>query len=56
MLRGLTRRLLSVREILGGRIFRTRAELPSRWEQYYEGVVQTRVLAVNRGHELKYAY
>jgi len=52
----LTRRLLSVKEILGGRIFRTRAELPSRWAQYYDGAVRTRVMAVNRGHELVYAY
>ena len=56
MLRGLTRRLMSVKEILGGRIFRSRAELPPRWEQYYNGSVRTRVMAVNRGHELTYAY
>jgi len=30
--------------------------LPPRWEQYYDGAVQTRMMAVNQGHELTYAY
>jgi hypothetical protein len=41
---------------LAERLFRTRITLPSRWAQYYEGVIRTRALAVNRRHTLKYAY
>ena len=56
MLCGLTTHLLSVEEVLGGRIFRSRVELPARWGAYYDGLVETRALGVNRRHELKLAY
>lgn len=56
MLKGLARRLLTVEDMLGARIFRTRMALPPRWAAYYDGAVRTRVLPVNRRHELTYAY
>jgi hypothetical protein len=56
MLVGLTDRPLTVEEVLRGRLFRSRVELPPRWSAYYDGLVETRVQAVNRKHELKYAY
>jgi transposase-like protein len=56
MLVGLTERPLTAAEVLTGRLFRTRVELPPRWSMYYDGAVETRVQAVNRRHELKYAY
>ncbi|MBK6897816.1 MAG: hypothetical protein IPH09_00600 [bacterium] len=43
-------------DILKERLFRTRIELPEVWSRYYEGGVETAALAVNRRHELKYAY
>ncbi len=56
MLRGLTDRVWTVREILSERIFATRLELPERWEMYYRSEVQTRALEINKRHELKYAF
>ncbi|MDO9171780.1 MAG: hypothetical protein Q7W29_08110, partial [bacterium] len=56
MLRGATERVLTVRDILKVRLFRTRIELPASWSQYYEGGVETVALAVNRRHGLKYAF
>jgi hypothetical protein len=56
MLRGLADRVLEVGDLLRQRIFRTHADLPARWAAYYSGEVRTRALAVNRRHELKYAY
>jgi hypothetical protein len=55
MLRGLTERVLGVKEILGERIFRSKVELPQRWNRYYRREVETRALDINRRHELKYA-
>jgi hypothetical protein len=56
MVKGLIDRPLQVEEILQERLFRTRIALPARWADYYDGQVKTRILAVNRGHDLKYAY
>jgi hypothetical protein len=56
MLYGLTRQPWQPEEALAERLFRTRITLPPRWAQYYEGVIRTRALAVNRRHNLKYAY
>jgi transposase-like protein len=56
MLRGATERVLSVRDILEERLFRTRIELPERWSRYYERGIETAALAVNRRHGLKYAF
>jgi transposase-like protein len=56
MLYGLTTQPWQPEEVLAERLFRTRITLPSRWAQYYEGVIRTRALAINRRHTLKYAY
>ena len=53
---GLTDRRLAVEDILNGRIFRTRMELPVSWGMYYDRKVETRALARNREHDLSYAY
>jgi hypothetical protein len=47
---------LEVPEILNARIFRAHVELPPRWAQYYERTVDTRAIARNRRHSLKYAF
>jgi transposase-like protein len=56
MLRGLCRGILSAREMLAERLFRTRCSLPARWDAYYGGRIDTRALGTNSRHELKYAY
>ncbi|HRX52779.1 MAG TPA: hypothetical protein P5571_15530, partial [Candidatus Krumholzibacteria bacterium] len=56
MLKGVTDRLWSVRDVLGERIFRTRMDLPDCWNRYYERSVSTVGLGRNRHHTLKYAY
>jgi transposase-like protein len=56
MLRGAVDRVLGVRDVLRERLFRTRIGLPESWSRYYEGGVETAALAVNRRHELKYAF
>ena len=56
MKKGLLDRRLTVREILGRRLFPDRIGLPRRWREYYERAVETRGLTRNRRHELKYAY
>jgi hypothetical protein len=55
MLIGLCGRRLTVREIVGRRLFWAKVGLAGRWRQYYWGEVETRALKVNRRHELKYA-
>ena len=55
MMVGLLDRRLTEEEVLARRLFVSRIELPPLWRQYYWRRVQTRVLPVNRGHELKYA-
>ncbi|MBK6898632.1 MAG: hypothetical protein IPH09_04965 [bacterium] len=44
MLRGATDRVLTVRDIMKERLFRTKIELPARWSLYYEGGVETAAL------------
>ena len=56
MLLGLTDRRLTVEEILERRIFPDHVEMPPRWKQYYGREVETVALAVNRRHELKFAF
>ncbi len=56
MMKGITDRPLTPEEIFSERIFRTHADLPPRWAEYYDRAVETRPLRVNRKHELKYAY
>jgi hypothetical protein len=56
MLKGLTQRLLDVKGILAGRLFRTRIPLPPSWSDYYDRRVVTPALGVNRIHKLIYAY
>jgi hypothetical protein len=47
---------LELEGLLGQRIFRTRTEMPPRWARYYDRVVETRGLPINKRHELNYAY
>jgi hypothetical protein len=56
MKKGLLERRLSVREILGRRLFPGRIRLPRRWREYYERAVETVELVRNRRHALKYAF
>jgi hypothetical protein len=56
MEKGLTTEPLTPDGILDGRLFRTQAELPPRWAQYYDRMVETRALDTNTRHELKYNY
>jgi hypothetical protein len=55
MAAGICKRALTVRDVLAMRLFPSQVRLPSRWREYYWGRVQTAALAVNRGHELRYA-
>ena len=55
MERGMMARPMDLEEVLSGREFRSRTELPSRWSEYYASTVITRGLARNRTHELSYA-
>ncbi|MFO7652256.1 MAG: hypothetical protein R6X25_00365, partial [Candidatus Krumholzibacteriia bacterium] len=55
MLVGLCRRQLTVREVVGRRLFAAQIGLEGRWRQYYWGEIRTRALKVNRRHDLKYA-
>ena len=55
MLVGLCGRRLTVREVVGRRLFWAQVGLEGRWRQYYWGEVETRALKVNRRHELRYA-
>jgi hypothetical protein len=56
MLVGLCDRPLTEEEILARRLFVTRIALTAFWVEYYWRRVRTRVLAVNREHELRYAF
>ena len=55
MVLGLLDRRLTEQDVLGRRLFVNHYELPPLWEDYYWRRVKTRVMKVNRGHELKYA-
>jgi transposase-like protein len=56
MLKGVIGKPLTWLELLRERLFRSRIELPRSWSRYYDRVVETRALQVNRRHELTYAY
>jgi transposase-like protein len=56
MLKGVTDRLLIVRDLLSVRLFRTRIELPETWGRYYDRTIQTAALSKNSRHVLTYAY
>jgi hypothetical protein len=56
MEKGLMKCPLVIRELLSGRMFRERIDLPLRWSQYYERLVKTRALPSQRKHELKMAF
>jgi len=56
MARGMREQPVSITELLGERLFRTRSGLPPRWDQYYDRSVWTRALGRQRRHELKLAY
>ena len=55
MMLGVVEKRLTEADVLRRRLFVTHYELPELWEDYYWRRVKTRVLKVNRGHELKYA-
>ncbi len=55
MERGMVEKRLTAEEVLAERLFPSRVKAPTRWGEYYERRVTTRVLGRNRGHELKYA-
>jgi hypothetical protein len=56
MLVGAQSRPLRVRDVLARRLFVEKVDLPRRWRDYYCRRVQTRALAVNRTHNLAYAF
>ena len=56
MLKGVADRILSVRDVLAERLFRTRIELTEVWSRYYDRTVATIALGENRPHALRYAY
>lgn len=56
MARGMTHRALTVSDVLERRIFRSHITLPTRWAQYYQRTVTTRVLPRQREHNLTYAF
>jgi transposase-like protein len=56
MLKGLLERPLMVQDVLRKRLFRSRTELPNRWDQYYRRTVRTPALPRNRQHTLTYAF
>ncbi len=53
--RGMMDHRVEVAELLERRLFVSRIRLPARWAEYYERAVSTRVLPLQRRHELKYA-
>jgi hypothetical protein len=56
MRRGITKRLLRVREVLRRRLFFTRTPLPEEWKQYYRGRVYTPGVVNPRAHTLLRAF
>ncbi|MBD3162233.1 MAG: hypothetical protein GF328_09010 [Candidatus Latescibacteria bacterium] len=47
---------LTVKELLGGRLFPARVRLPERLMRYYRREVKTRQVANGRRHALRYAF
>ncbi len=56
MLKGVTKRMWSIRDVLKERLFRTRVTLRGTWAEYYGREVTTVGLGANRTHRLSYAY
>jgi transposase-like protein len=56
MLVGVLGEVLTATQVLIKRLFVSHFTLPALWDDYYWRRVRTRALAVNRGHELKYAW
>ena len=56
MIKGLADRILTVKELLARRLFRSHIHLPAPWDDYYDRLVETPALGVNRMHTLTYAY
>lgn len=56
MEKGLMKKPVGIKELLGYRIFRDHQPLPPRWEKYYERSVRTRALPTQRSHELTMAF
>ncbi len=56
MEKGILANPLKIEEVLSSRIFRTHCDLGPLWGEYYDRVVETRALRVNRRHELRLAY
>jgi hypothetical protein len=56
MIVGLTDHKWSVEELFRERLFFDKTELSPRWETYYRRTVRTAALAVNRIHQLRYAF
>ena len=52
---GLLERRLRVPDLLRERLFVTRVGLPERWQKYYWGKIQTRLLPQGGEHRLRYA-
>jgi hypothetical protein len=45
-----------LKDLLQHRRFFDKVRLTRRWQDYYRRAVQTRALAVNRTHDLRYAF
>jgi hypothetical protein len=56
MLLGLADQRWHVKDLLSHRLFFEKANLTGRWESYYRREVKTAALAVNRRHQLSYAF
>jgi hypothetical protein len=56
MLLGLASRPWRLRDLLKERLFFARTTLSVTWQRYYRRDVRTRALAVNRTHDLRYAF
>lgn len=54
MERGMSDHRLSVQEILGQRLFRSRIDLPARWAEYYDSLVETRGLRAGKRRKTVY--
>jgi transposase-like protein len=55
MARGMMEGPLSLAEFFSERLFRSRIDLPARWAEYYDSVVETRALGPGKRHEAVYA-
>ena len=52
---GIAARPIPIRELLQGRLFPTRVDLPAEWRRYYGGEVRTRRIVGERRHCLTLA-